>query len=228
MRAMVDLTTSLSTGSISWKVNRMIPSCHRNQGLSKWPPPSTIPNRKRKRKIISLVRRPLRQIQHWWNTFSMMPVHYWAQTWEQRRCEILPSGFVLSILPPTAHRVPTNRKASFVWICPRSRITKRLLQLNICQGTKSKHIIYIFLLRGQISSPPGPAGIIVPAGGVIQLATARKLLHGWDGSGCAEPFCHTPSQATDWELGWVTNYKGYIDILILHILQHSRVNDPMT
>ena len=56
MRAMVDLTTCLSNGSICWKVKGMIPSCQRNQGLSKWPPPSTdVPNSKRAGRSISLV-----------------------------------------------------------------------------------------------------------------------------------------------------------------------------
>ena len=64
MRAMVDLTTCLSNGSICWKVKGMIPSCHRNQGLSKWPPPSTdVPNSKRAGRSISLVQCPLRRVE---------------------------------------------------------------------------------------------------------------------------------------------------------------------
>lgn len=77
MRAMVDLTTCLSNGSICWKVKGMIPSCHRNQGLSKWPPPSTeVPNRKRAERNISLVHRQLPRVD-WWQTlrtnFSRTP-----------------------------------------------------------------------------------------------------------------------------------------------------------
>ena len=64
MRAMVDLTTCLSNGSICWKVKGMIPSCQRNQGLSKWPPPSTdVPNSKRAGRSISLVQCPLRRVE---------------------------------------------------------------------------------------------------------------------------------------------------------------------
>ena len=64
MRAMVDLTTCLSNGSICWKVKGMIPSCQRNQGLSKWPPPFTdVPNNKRAGRSISLVQCPLCRVE---------------------------------------------------------------------------------------------------------------------------------------------------------------------
>ena len=144
MRAMVSLTTSLSKASICWKVKGITPSLHRNQGLSKWPPPSTKPRRNRKRKImfwsvLSFVR--LNASQTLRSAFSQMLNYHWVQTVDNKgmdgkmeRASCVLYWFVLR----RRRRFPTTKKAPIVWISPED-----CLQLEI--STSWLQILTFFL-----------------------------------------------------------------------------------
>ena len=120
MRAMVSLTTSLSKASICWKVKGITPSLHRNQGLSKWPPPSTKPKWSRKSKImfwsvLSFAR--LNASQTLRSAFSQMLNYHWVQTVDNKGMDgkmEMASCVLYWFVLRRRWRFPTTKKAPIV------------------------------------------------------------------------------------------------------------------